>query len=100
MTATACVLPSPDSAGEVISGAVFVCPPAWTQLLTQALAFVTDIGGMLAHGPIIAREFRIPAVLGLGDATRKIQTDDLLTVDGNSGTVQVVPVDTTDPSNT
>ncbi len=102
VTATACVLPSPESAGEMIPGAVLVCPtttPAWTPLLTQASALVTDIGGMLAHGSIIAREFRIPAVLGLGDATRKIKTGDRLTVDGNSGTVQVVPAASTDPSN-
>lgn len=102
VTATACVLPSPDSAGEMIPSAVLECPtttPAWTPLLTQASALVTDIGGMLAHGSIIARDFRIRAVLVLGDATRKIQTGDLLTVDGDSGTVQVVPVDSTDPSN-
>ena len=92
VTAIACVLSSPESAGEMVPGAVLVCPtttPAWTPILTQASALVTDIGGLLAHGSIIAREFGIPAVLGLGDATRKVRTGDLLTVDGNVGTVQV-----------
>ena len=101
VTATACVLSSPESASEMVPGAVLVCPtttPAWTPLLTQASALVTDIGGLLAHGSIIAREFGIPAVLGLGDATRKIQTGDLLTVDGNVGTVQVLSVASTDPT--
>lgn len=101
VTAIACVLPSPESAGEMVPGAVLVCPtttPAWTPVLTQASALVTDIGGLLAHGSIVAREFGIPAVLGLGDATRKIQTGDQVTVDGNAGTVRVEPVDSTSPS--
>lgn len=94
ITANACVLISPESTVEMIPGAVLVCPtttPAWTPLLSQASALVTDIGGLLAHGSIIAREFGIPAVLGLGDATRKIKSGDLLTVNGNDGSVQVIP---------
>ena len=100
VTATACVLTSPEWVREMTPGAVLVCPtttPAWTPLLSQASALVTDIGGLLAHGSIIAREFGIPAVLGLGDATRRIKSGDLLTVNGNDGIVQVVSAKSSSP---
>ena len=90
--ATACVILETRDFGNMQPGAVLVCPatnPAWTSLFPQAAALVTDIGGLLAHGSIIAREFGIPAVLGIGDATRKIRTGDRLTVDGNAGTVRI-----------
>jgi pyruvate,water dikinase len=50
---------------------------------------VTDIGGPLSHGSIVAREFGIPAVLGTGVATRRIQTGQRITVDGSAGAVEL-----------
>ena len=90
--AQACVICDTKEFGSMKPGAILVCPtttPAWTPLFPHATGLVTDIGGLLAHGSIVAREYGIPAVLGLGDATRKIKTGDLLTVDGDAGTVKI-----------
>jgi pyruvate,water dikinase len=48
---------------------------------------VTDIGGILAHGSIVAREYGIPAVMGTGSATQRITSGQEITVDGSTGTV-------------
>ena len=52
-----------------------ITTPAWTPLFPLAAAVVTDIGGPLSHGSIVAREYGIPAVMGTGVATKRIQTD-------------------------
>jgi rifampicin phosphotransferase len=52
---------------------------------------VTDIGGVLAHGSIVAREFGIPAVLGTGEATKRIRHGQRITVDGDWGLVLLEP---------
>ncbi len=83
------VLTSADFAG-MTPGTILVCPtttPAWTPLLAGASALVTDIGGILAHGSIVAREYGIPAVLGTGTATRRIRHGQQISVDGDSGRV-------------
>jgi pyruvate,water dikinase len=51
---------------------------------------VTDIGGPLSHGSIVAREYGIPAVMGTGVATRRIQSGQTVTVDGGNGTVTIL----------
>ena len=61
--------------------------PAWTPLFAMACAVVTDIGGPLTHGASVAREYVIPAVIGTGVATRRIHTGQMITVDGDLGTV-------------
>jgi rifampicin phosphotransferase len=61
--------------------------PAWTPLFAMASAVVADIGGTLSHSSIVAREYGIPAVMATGVATRRIHTGQIITVDGNSGTV-------------
>ena len=61
--------------------------PAWTPLFAMASAVVTDIGGPLSHGSIVAREYGIPAVMATGVATRRIRTGQMITVDGSTGTV-------------
>jgi phosphoenolpyruvate synthase/pyruvate phosphate dikinase len=63
--------------------------PAWTPLFAMASAVVTDIGGPLSHGSIVAREYGIPAVLGTVMATRVIQSGWQITVDGDAGTVTI-----------
>ena len=64
--------------------------PSWTPIFINASAVVMEIGGPLQHGAIIAREYGIPCVSGLHDATKKIQDGDLIEVDGSSGTVNVI----------
>jgi pyruvate,water dikinase len=51
---------------------------------------VTDIGGILAHGSIVAREYGIPAVMGTGNATQRIASGQEITVDGAAGTVTLI----------
>jgi pyruvate,water dikinase len=73
-------------------GEVLVCDaiePNMTFLAPLAAAIIERRGGMLIHGAIIAREYGIPCVTGIPDATRVIQTGDTLTVDGYLGIVTI-----------
>ncbi|MBN1372348.1 MAG: hypothetical protein JW987_10460 [Anaerolineaceae bacterium] len=90
VTARACVLHGPEDFGKMKPGDVLVAgttTPAWTPLFAMASAVVTDIGGPLSHGSIVAREYGIPAVMGTGVATRRIQDGQIITVDGDNGLV-------------
>jgi rifampicin phosphotransferase len=74
-------------------GTILVCStttPAWTPLFSQARGLVTDVGGVLAHGSIVAREYGIPAVLGTGIATTRIRSGQTIRVDGDRGTVTLL----------
>ena len=96
ITASVSLILSTDDFRNMKPNTILVCPtttPAWTQLFPQAVGLVTDIGGILAHGSIVAREYGIPAVLGTQDATKKICDGQVITVDGNKGTVNLAPVD-------
>jgi rifampicin phosphotransferase len=64
--------------------------PAWTPLFERAAAVVTDGGTLAAHASLVAREYGIPAVVGTGDATRRLKTGQVVTVDGTAGTVEMV----------
>jgi rifampicin phosphotransferase len=75
-------------AGEVL--AARATAPAWTPLFERAAAVVTDGGTLAAHASLVAREYGIPAVVATGDATRRLRTGQLVTVDGSAGTVQIV----------
>lgn len=89
----ASVIMSPNDFDKMQPDTILVCPlttPAWTQLFPHATALVTDIGSILAHGSIVAREYGIPAVLGVGNATQQIKSGDMLEVDGDRGTVKVI----------
>jgi pyruvate,water dikinase len=90
VTAPACVLHGPEDFSKMEPGCVLVAgitTPAWTPLFPMAAAVVTDIGGPLSHGSIVAREYGLPAVMGKGVATRRIQNGQTVTVDGAAGTV-------------
>jgi pyruvate,water dikinase len=90
VTAAARVLHGPEEFGQMQPGEVLVASittPAWTPLFAMASAVVTDIGGPLSHGSIVAREYGIPAVLGTGSATKRIHSGDTITVDGGAGVV-------------
>ncbi|WP_086828568.1 PEP/pyruvate-binding domain-containing protein [Allokutzneria sp. NRRL B-24872] len=81
--------------GRIEPGDVLVCPvtaPVWSVVFPSIGALVTDVGGMLAHGAIIAREYRVPAVLGTGVGTSVLRDGDLVTVDGTTGTVTAAVV--------
>jgi pyruvate,water dikinase len=90
VTAPARVLAGPEDFSRMQPGEVLVAritTPAWTPLFAMASAVVTDVGGPLSHGSIVAREYGIPAVLGTGVATRRIASGQRIEVDGGAGTV-------------
>jgi phosphoenolpyruvate synthase/pyruvate phosphate dikinase len=64
--------------------------PAWTSYFNLISGLVTETGGVLSHGAVVSREYGIPAVLGLPDATLQIRTGDLIELDGNQGTVNII----------
>lgn len=93
VTAPASVIYSVEDFVQMQPGTILVCTtttPAWTPLFSQAVGLVTDVGGALAHGSIVAREYGIPAVMGTGNATQRIKSGMILTVDGDAGTVTLV----------
>ena len=92
-TARASLVMSPADFAKMQPGTILVCPittPAWTQLFSQARGLVTDIGSILTHGSIVAREYNIPAVLGLGIATKRIKHGQMIRVDGDNGVVALL----------
>lgn len=85
------VIHGPQQFDELEPGEILVASitaPAWTPLFTRAAAVVTDVGSPAAHASIIAREYGIPAVVGCGDATARLQTGMRVTVDGTTGSVE------------
>ncbi|MFZ5817111.1 MAG: PEP-utilizing enzyme, partial [Bacillota bacterium] len=73
-------------------GEVMVCRytnPAWTPLFVSAAAVVTETGGAGSHAAIVAREYGIPAVMGVRGALSRIEDGQEVLVDGTAGTVQL-----------
>jgi pyruvate, water dikinase len=75
--------------GEIL--VVPVTAPSWAPVFAKIKAAVSDIGGAMSHAAIVAREYGMPAVVGCGDATKRIRTGDRVRVDGDRGTVRVLP---------
>lgn len=95
-TGPASLIRSPAEFDRMQPDSVLVCPtttPAWTPLFAQARGLVTDVGGILAHGSIVAREYGIPAVMGTGTATQRISHGELVSVDGDTSTVTLLERD-------
>jgi pyruvate,water dikinase len=87
------VIYSPKDLGQIVTGEVLVCPatsPSWAPVFDQIAALVTDAGGLLGHGAIVAREYGLPAVVGTTIATTTIKTGDRVRVDGSEGKVTVL----------
>ncbi|MGI9322725.1 MAG: PEP/pyruvate-binding domain-containing protein [Pseudomonadales bacterium] len=92
VTAKASVVLGPSEFDKMAPGSILVSPlttPAWTQLFAHAVGLVTDVGSILAHGSIVAREYGIPAVLGVGNGTKRIKHGQTITIDGDAGTVTI-----------
>jgi rifampicin phosphotransferase len=74
-------------------GEILICPatdPGWTPLFLTAGGLVMEIGGMVTHGSVVAREYGIPAVVGVHEATSLIQTGQRIRVDGTQGRITVL----------
>jgi phosphoenolpyruvate synthase/pyruvate phosphate dikinase len=77
---------------QLMPGEILVCPgtdPSWTPLFLAAGGLVMEVGGMMTHGAVVAREYGIPAVVGVDEATRKLHTGQRVRVDGSSGRVMI-----------
>jgi pyruvate,water dikinase len=82
-----------DSGEKIKPGEILVAPftdPGWTPYFTPAAAIVMDMGGLLSHGSIIAREYGIPAVVNVGPVTTMIKTGQMIEVDGDHGRVRIL----------
>lgn len=74
-------------------GDIIVCPssnPSWVPVFTVAGGLVTNTGGVLSHAAVVAREFALPAVVGVADATRTIRDGQIIEIDGTLGTVRLL----------
>ena len=72
---------------------ILVCPstdPAWTPLFLHAAGLVMERGGILSHGAVVAREYGVPAVANIPNATRYIADGQMLQIDGNTGTLSIL----------
>lgn len=91
VTGTARVVLDPVGA-HLEPGEILVCPstdPGWTPLFLTAGGLVMEMGGANSHGAVVAREYGIPAVVGVPHATEHVVTGQKITVNGTSGTVAV-----------
>ncbi len=86
------VIRDPDR--EVLhAGEILVAPftdPGWTPLFVHAAGVVTEVGGLMTHGAVVAREYGIPAVVSVANATERIQSGQRIRVDGSRGFVVIV----------
>lgn len=86
------VVTGPEEFHKLGKGEILVAPftnPVWTPLFAVAGGLITEVGGILSHGAIVAREYGIPAVMSVGGATKQIPEGQLITVDGNKGVIYV-----------
>ena len=91
VTGEARVILEPGSA-HLEPGEILVAPstdPGWTPLFLTAGGLVMEMGGPMSHGAIVAREYGIPAVVGVPDATERIETGQRITIDGSPGIVSL-----------
>jgi phosphohistidine swiveling domain-containing protein len=80
-------------------GEILVCPgtdPAWTPLFLAAGGLVMEVGGMMTHGAVVAREYGIPAVVGVAEATKLLRTGQRVRVDGGRGFIEFLDQDLPD----
>jgi pyruvate,water dikinase len=80
-------------AAQLAPGEILVCPgtdPAWTPLFLAAAGLVMETGGLMTHGSVVAREYGIPAVVGVTRASERLKTGQRVRVDGSAGRVTVL----------
>jgi pyruvate,water dikinase len=78
---------------QLTPGEILVCPgtdPAWTPLFLAAGGLVMEVGGMMTHGSVVAREYGIPAVVGVHAATTRLSSGQRVRVDGSNGVITVL----------
>ncbi|MCL2323190.1 MAG: phosphoenolpyruvate synthase, partial [Oscillospiraceae bacterium] len=82
--------PTKDSLNK---GEILIAPftdPAWTTFFVNAAGLVMEVGGLLTHGTVVAREYGIPAVVNVQNATKIIKTGQKIRLDGNTGIITII----------
>jgi rifampicin phosphotransferase len=93
VTGRARVIEDPATDGPLEPGEILVAPvtdAGWTPLFALASGLVVNLGSALSHGSTVAREYGLPAVVNVSNATKVIRTGDLITVNGSAGTVAII----------
>jgi len=78
---------------QLAPGEILVCPgtdPAWTPLFMAAGGLITEVGGMMTHGSVVAREYGIPAVVGVHQATTRLKNGQRIRIDGTAGKIVIL----------
>jgi phosphohistidine swiveling domain-containing protein len=91
--AAARVVPTLEEAHSLRQGEILVTrftDPGWTPVLGLVAGIVAEVGGLLSHAAVIGREYGIPAVLNVPDATRLLKTGQWIEIDGSAGTVRIL----------
>jgi phosphohistidine swiveling domain-containing protein len=87
------VVPQLEDAGTLRQGEILVTrftDPGWTPVLGLVSGIITEVGGLLSHAAVIGREYGIPAVLNVPDATRILKTGQRVEMDGRAGTITML----------
>jgi len=82
------VILDPRHFEQMKRGAILVAPatdPSWTPLFTLAAGVIVEVGGMLSHASTVAREYGLPALANVKDATRRLRTGDRVRLDATGG---------------
>ncbi|MGN6777383.1 PEP-utilizing enzyme, partial [Rhizobium sp.] len=81
------------AAADIEAGDILVTAytdPSWTPLFVSIAGLVTEAGGQMSHGAVIAREYGLPAVVAVQDATRRILDGQRIRVDGTNGVITIL----------
>ncbi|MDT3424756.1 pyruvate,water dikinase [Paenibacillus forsythiae] len=87
-----CVMHHPYD-NQLTPGDILVCPatdPAWTPLFLIAGGLIMEVGGMMTHGSVVAREYGVPAIVGVHNATVRLQTGQRVRINGMNGTIEIL----------
>jgi pyruvate,water dikinase len=79
----------PVEEGDVL--VAYTTDPGWTPLFVNAAAVVLEVGGVLQHGAVVAREYGKPCVVGIDGVVTKLRDGEIVEVDGAAGTVRKSP---------
>lgn len=92
VTGRARVVETLEEAAQLQAGEILVAPitdVGWTPYFSLIAGLATDVGSAVSHGAVVAREYGLPAVVNLRVATSRFQTGDLVTLDGDRGTLSL-----------
>ena len=88
------ILRSPSEAAQLEPGEILVAratDPGWTPLFLKAGGVVMELGGMLSHGAVVAREYNLPAVVNIPGVTKALRNGQTVTMDGRQGVLWIIP---------